>query len=108
MSVSDDSALYTGVDNDGVFGNEKTEDSTKELLDEQKRLLAELTPQLESIVEMLDNEIKSVMSIDRFISATTKSESEIRAELQASALYKQYLDNLKTKFKLALNEASGR
>ena len=45
------------------------------------------------------------MSIDRFTSATAQREADIRAELQASALYKKYLDTLKTKFVLALNEA---
>lgn len=102
----DDSSLYTGVDgNDGIFGNEKPEESTKELLTEQKRQLQELTPKLRDIIAMLDNEIKLVMSIDRFVTATTQSETDVRAELQASALYKAYLTNLKTKFKLALEES---
>lgn len=103
----DDSALYTGVDGtqqDGVFGNEAIEESTQKLLDEQKHQIAELTPKLQGIVDMLDAEIKSVMGIDRFLTATTKPESDIRAELQASALYKAYLETLKTKFALALKE----
>lgn len=106
----DDSAMYTGVDgtNDGVFGNEKLEETTKAKLDEQKRQIAELTPKLQDILDMLDGEIQSVMSIDRFITATTQSESSITAELQAAALYKQYLGNLKTKFMLALNETKGK
>lgn len=104
----DDSALYTGVDDvkDGVFGNEKLEESTQLKLEEQKRQLAELTPKLQDIIDMIDGEIKSVTSIDRFITATTQSEDCIRAELQAAGLYKVYLDNLKTKFALALNEVS--
>jgi len=101
---TDDSALYTGVDNSGVFGNEVIEESTKEKIDEQKRQLAELTPKLRDIIDMLDREIKLVMSIDRFDIATTQPEKDIRAELQAAALYKGYLDNLKTKFRLALEE----
>lgn len=103
MSV-DDSAMYSGVDGDGIFGNETVEDSTKQLIDEQKRQMAELTPRLQDIVDMLDNEIKSVMSIDRFTTATTQPEADIRAELQAAGLYKAYLDTLKTKFALVLNE----
>lgn len=103
MSV-DDSALYTGVDNDGIFGNEVLEQTTKEKVDEQKKQLAELTPKLRDIVMMLDKEIESVMSVDRFITATTQPESDIRAELQAAALYKAYLNVLKTKFSLALLE----
>lgn len=102
----DDSALYTGVDGtqDGVFGNETLEASTKELIDEQKRQLVELTPKLRDIIDMIDREIKSVMSVDRFISASAQKETDIRSELQAAALYKGYLDNLKTKFRLALEE----
>jgi hypothetical protein len=103
-----DSALYTGVDGvkDGVFGNEELEETTKLKLEEQKRQIAELTPKLQDIIDMLDHEIKLVMSIDRFTTATTKPESDIRSEIQASALYKVYLDNLKTKFALALNEVT--
>lgn len=103
----DDSALYTGVDgtSDGIFGNEVVEESTQKVIDEQKKLLAELTPKLRDIVQMIDNEIKLVMSIDRFISATSQPESNLRAELQAAALYKQYLSTLKTKFAIALDEA---
>lgn len=100
----DDSSLYTGVDGAGMFGNEELEASTKQALDDQKHLLAELTPKLQAIVDMIDNEIKLVMSIDRFTTATTQAEADIRAELQAAALYKTYLDNLKTKFALALGE----
>jgi hypothetical protein len=104
----DDSAIYTGVDGDGIFGNQIPEESTKQLVDEQKRQIAELTPKLQNIIDMLDGEIKTVMSIDRFTTATTQSESDIRAELQASALYKAYLENLKTKFTLALRETRKR
>lgn len=103
--MNDDASLYTGVDGPtGVFGNETLEESTKEALDDQKKQLQELTPKLRDIIKMLDGEITLVMSVDRFVSATTTSENDIRAELQASALYKQYLTNLKTKFKLALEE----
>lgn len=109
MSV-DDSALYTGVDGEtnGVFGNEELEETTKKALDEQKKQIAELTPKLQDIVNMIDAEINSVMGIDRFIVATTQKESDIRAELQAAALYKKYLEALKTKFALALNEVKGK
>jgi len=100
----DDSAMYTGVDGEGVFGNEVLDDVTNAKIDEQKRQLAELTPKLRDIVMMLDREIDSVMSVDRFITATTQPEKDIRAELQAAALYKMYLNTLKTKFSLALKE----
>lgn len=102
----DDSALYTGVDgiDEGQFGNEVVDADTKELLNEQKRVLAELTPQLESIIDMIDSEIKEVMSIDRFTSAAAMKSEDLRSEVQASALYKKYLDELKTKFNLALKE----
>lgn len=101
-----DSMLYTGVDGaDGMFGNEVIPEELKTKLDEQATLLKELTPRIQGLVDSIDEEIKLVMSIDRFISAAKDSEQNIRAELQASALYKQYLTNLKTKLVLALNEA---
>lgn len=102
----DDSAMFTGNDgpDQGQFGNEGHDETTKELLDEERRKIAELTPQLESIIEMLDSELKQVMSIDRFTSAAAMKSEDLRAEVQASALYKQYLDGLKTKFTLMLQE----
>jgi len=105
MSV-DDSALYTGVDGEpnGVFGNEEVDKDTEKILQDQKQLVAELTPKLQSLIDMIDSEIELVMSIDRFSTATTQPEVDIRAELQAAALYKNYLGGLKTKFVLALNE----
>lgn len=99
-----DGLLYTGVDGDGVFGNEGLDKETQAKVQEQEHLLKELTPKLQDIVDMIDKEIKAVMSIDRFTTATTQSEVDIRAELQASALYKKYLDTLKTRFVLTLNE----
>ena len=101
-----DSMLYTGVDGtDGIFGNEILPEETKAKLEEQATLLKELTPRIQGLVDGIDEEIKLVMSIDRFITAAKDSDDNIRAELQASALYKQYLTNLKTKLVLALNEA---
>lgn len=102
----DDSVMHTGVEGVefGQFGNEIVDDQTKELLNEQKRILAELTPQLESIITLIDSEIKEVMSIDRFTSAAAMKSEDLRSEVQASALYKKYLDELKTKFNLALKE----
>lgn len=101
----DDSVMYTGIDEPkGLFGNENENEETKRLIDDQKKQLQDLTPKLEGLIDMIDAEIKSVMSVDRFLTAAKDSEDNIRAELQASALYKAYLDNLKTKFILALNE----
>ena len=105
--MNSDSALYTGLDGEpanGVFGNETDDEAVAEKIREQENQLKELTPQLEGIIAMLDAEIKDVMSIDRFTTATAQKKEDIRAELQASALYKKYLDVLKTKFALALNE----
>lgn len=103
----DDSSLYTGVDGEpiqGVFGNEVENEEVKELKDKQTKLMAELTPKLQGLIDMIDSEIKLVMSIDRFTTATSAPESDIRAELQAAALYKQYLDGLKNRFTLQLRE----
>lgn len=102
----DDSSLYTGVDNEGIFGNEKLDTETQDKLDSQVAMIRELTPKLQQIVDMIDFEIKTVMSIDRFANATIQPEVDIRAELQASAQYKKYLDGLKTKFTLILNETT--
>jgi len=102
-----DSALYTGLDGEpakGVFGNETVDEAVAEKIREQETQIKELTPQLEGIIAMLDAEIQSVMSIDRFTTAAAQKKEDLRAELQASALYKHYLDTLKTKFALALNE----
>lgn len=101
----DDSALYTGVDNPtGVFGNEIVNEDVAEQIKEQKKQLQELTPKLQDIITMLDAEIKIADSIDHFGDATDHPETDIRAELRASFLYKQKLENLKTKFALALGE----
>ena len=107
MAAADDSMMYTGVDNieDGQFGNVKVDDQTKQLLIDEKKKRAELTPKLEALITEIDSEIKQVESIDRFFAATSQPESDIRAELQAAALYKKYLQGLKTKFTLALAEA---
>lgn len=102
-----DAALYTGVDGetaDGMFGNETLPEETKKRLDDQATLLKELTPRIQGMVDVIDEEIKLVMSIDRFVSAATQKEEDTRAELQASALYKKYLETLKTRLILALNE----
>lgn len=102
----DESALYTGVDNEptGIFENEVTEEGIKEKIKDQERQIKELTPKIQDLISIIETEEKSVMSIERFISATTQPEDNIRAELQAAALYKQYLGTLKTKFILALQE----
>lgn len=107
MSVND-GAMYTGVDEPvGQFGNEQ-DPATKELLDKEREKVQRLIPQLESLIEDIDSEIKSVMSIDRFITAAGQPDTNIRAELQAAALYKDYLDQLKTKFTLTLRATRGR
>lgn len=102
----DDSQLHTGVDSEpeGIFGNEVQDEQTKQDIQEQNRQIQQLTPQIEKLLATIDAEIESVMSVERFITATTQPAADIRAELQASALYKKYLEGLKTKFTLDLNE----
>lgn len=103
----DDSALYTGVDDikDGVFGNETLDKDTQLKLDEQRKQIAELTPKLKAIVDMLDAE-KALMIdfITGYVDGTNDSEENLRAELKAAGMYRKYLDELKTKFALMLNE----
>jgi len=105
----DDSAMYTGVDGvtDGVFGNEKLEDTTKELLDEQKRQMAELTPKLQDIVTMLQAEQDMILDfIAGYVDGNKDDDENFRAELKAAGRYRKYLGELKTKFALALNEVN--
>ena len=105
MSI-DDSALYTGVDGiqDGMFGNEKLDESTQAKLDEQKRQLAELTPKLQDIVDMIDREKAIVITYITDMVDSNNTNVDVTAELKAAGRYRKYLDELKTKFKLALQE----
>ena len=106
--AEDDSALYSGVDqapDSGTFGNEIKDEKVEQLIQDQARLMKELTPKIEELLAVIDSEIALVMSIDRFMTAATQPLADIRAELQAAALYKSYLNTLKTRFTLALREA---
>lgn len=103
----DDSAMYTGVDGvtDGVFGNEKLEDTTKELLDEQKRQMAELTPKLQDIVTMLQAEQDIMTDFIATYADDSKDDNDVyRATMMSAGRYRKYIGELKTKFALALNE----
>lgn len=101
----DDSSMYTGVDGEGMFGNEELEASTKQALKDQKHQLAELTPKLQGIVDMIDSERAVVMEfIAGYVDSTKDNDDLFRAELKAAGRYRVYLDNLKTKFALALRE----
>jgi len=103
----DDSALYTGVDGEqtGQFGNESVDENVQQKLDEQRKLLAELTPQLEGIVNMIEAERKDVVeALADLIDKSSSSDDVDRAEIKAAARYRKYLDVLMTKFRLALQE----
>jgi len=104
-----DSALYTGVDGDirdGIFGNENIDKDTEKLLQDQRQLVAELTPKLQSILTMLDNEIDlTIKFITDYVDNTKDSSDLMLGEIKAAARYRKYLGELKTKFTLALNEA---
>jgi hypothetical protein len=107
----DDSALYTGVDgvDDGVFGNEKLEESTKELIDKQKHQIAELTPKLQDILTMLQAEQDMILDfIAGYVDSTDDPDDLYRAELKAAGRYRKYIGELKTKFTLALREVEGK
>lgn len=105
--MQNDAELYTGIDQEptGQFQNEIVDKDVKAQIQEQERQIKELTPKIEDLLKVIDAEIDQVMSIDRFATATTQPEDNVRAELQAAALYKNYLGTLKTKFVLALREA---
>jgi len=105
----DDSSLYTGVDGEGTFGNEKPNESTKAILDEQKRMMTELTPKLQDILTMLEAEKDMILDfISGYVDSTKDNDDLFRAELKAAGMYRKYLDNLKTKFALALREAENK
>ena len=105
----DDSALYTGVDNEpnGVFGNEKISEETEKVLQEQKALIGELTPKLQSLIEAIEVERSlAIEFITDYVDNNKDNDEIIRGELKAAARYRKYLDGLKTKFTLALQEVN--
>lgn len=106
-----DSALYTGVDgtNEGIFGNEKVDETVQRKLDEQKKQIQELTPKLQDIVDMIDRERQTILEfIAGYVDTTKDFDDQYRAELKAAGMYRKYLDELKTKFVLALKETKGK
>lgn len=103
----DDSELYTGVDEapTGVFGNEAKDKETQRVLDEQKAKIRELTPKLQSILDMLDTEMKTTLDfIASYVDNTKDNDENFKAELKAAGRYRKYLVDLKTKFELAIRE----
>lgn len=108
MASVDESTLYTGIDKepDGMFGNEVEQEAVKEKKQEQQNMMKELLPKLQELIDVIDSEIVTVNSIKRFRSATMRPEQDIRAELQASALYEEYLNNLKLRFVVAMEKVS--
>ena len=107
MSV-DDSVMYSGIDSDpieGMFGNESKPKEVERLLQEQDKTLKELTPKLQSIIDMIEAERKDVIDgIAEFIDNSLDSKEVVDNEIKAAARYRKYLDMLKTKFALALGE----
>lgn len=107
MTQVDDSAMYTGVDGelDGIFGNEAVEETTKAKIDEQRKQIAELTPKLQEIVNMIESERKLTLDfIATYVDNTGDTEDNVKAELKAAGRYRKYLSDLQTKFALILNE----
>ena len=107
MNQVSDGSTYTGVDGpqDGIFGNETIDKNTKQIIDEQKRQIAELTPKIQDILNMLEAERKTTLEfIADYVDATNDNEETIKAELKAAGRYRKYIDELKTKFALILNE----
>lgn len=108
----DDSAMYTGVDGEldgGVFGNEIKNQEIERIEQEQDRLIKELTPKLKDIIAMIDSERAiAIQFVSDYVDATSDDDVVLRGELKAAARYRKYLDELKTKFALALGEAQGK
>jgi hypothetical protein len=106
-----DAPLYTGVDgvSDGIFGNEKLDKETKIKLDEQKKQIAELTPKIQSVIDMIDSEREITLKfITDYVDNTKDNDDNFRAELKAAGRYRKYLDDLKTKFTLDMNQVKGK
>ncbi len=105
-----DGSLYTGVDNDpiddkGLFGNEVIDEKSKQLIQEQEHKIKELTPQLESVLEMIDGEKQIALDfVADLIDNNTDLNTDTLAEIKAANRYRKYLDGLKTNFALALQE----
>ncbi len=107
--ATDDSALYTGVDAVGMFDNEQVAQEVNEAVKEKDRLLKELTPKLQDIVDMLDREKQTTLDfIAGYVDDSKDNDELYRAELKAAGRYRKYLDDLKTKFGLALNGSKGK
>lgn len=105
MSIHDGD-MYTGVDQpgQGMFGNEGvTDEKTAELLEDQKRQLDEIIPQIESVLTKIDIEIKAIENPLNYLEATRISEDDIRSELRANALYLQKLQQLRSTLVVAFN-----
>jgi len=103
----DDSAMYTGVDNEptGVFGNEEVNQETEKILQEQKQLIGELTPKLQTLIDAIEVERQmAIQYITDYVDNTKDDDVIMRGELKAVAMYRKHLDGLKTKFTLALQE----
>jgi cell division protein ZapA (FtsZ GTPase activity inhibitor) len=103
-----DGVFYTGIDNEptGIFDNEVNED-TEKLLQEQKRKIKELTPNLQSLVKEVDAEISrlnKISDIPNAIDATSIPELNITAEMAARARQIQFLQSWKTRFTSALDD----
>lgn len=109
---TDDSALYTGVDgepNDGIFGNEEVNKDTEKLLQDQKQLVSELTPKLQTLIEMIDSERDiAIAFITDYVDNCQDNDVVLRGKIIGAGQYRKYLDGLKTKFVLALNETKKR
>lgn len=98
--------MVTGVDSEpnGQFDNDVKDKDLEEKIQAERLQISELTPKLQAIVEMIDIEIKAATDISSFLEATIQPEVDVRSELKAKANYKKYLEMLKTKFALALEE----
>jgi hypothetical protein len=99
--------MYTGVDQEpnGVFGNEIKDDDTQEKIREQDRVIAEITPKIQGIVDIIDNETQRVNSISELGDLTVVAPEELKVRMLAVKEYVSYLGDLKTKFVIALSEA---
>lgn len=102
-----DSETYTGIDEPpaGQFDNEKIDKATKQKLEDEKRKLAEVTPVLQDIVDMIEREREVQLSfIADYVDNTKDDDDNFWAELKAAGRYRKYLEVLKSKFALELRE----
>lgn len=98
---------------DGTFGNEFEDDIKVEAISEQQHHLQELLPNVQYVIDVLDDEIEAISDIRAYIKTLgdKPDAATIQAEYRARELYIGLMERLKTNIddqvKIAEHEAGG-